>query len=69
MSRLPAAHYLQATHGKPGGNTVRDPESLEEIPLVPGMSKTDNMLRWGFIKKVYGIIACQVLLTAVSVSS
>ena len=32
--------------------TYRDPESLEEIPLVPGMSRTDNMLRWGFIKKV-----------------
>lgn len=32
--------------------TYRDPESLEEVPLVPGMSKTDNMLRWGFIKKV-----------------
>lgn len=32
--------------------TYRDPESLEDIPLVPGMSKTDNMLRWGFIKKV-----------------
>ena len=31
--------------------TYRDPESLEDIPLVPGMSKTDNMLRWGFIKK------------------
>lgn len=32
--------------------TYRDPESLEEVPLVPGMSKTENMLRWGFIKKV-----------------
>ncbi len=32
--------------------TYRDPESLEEVPLVPGMSRTDNMLRWGFIKKV-----------------
>lgn len=42
----------------------RDVESLEDIPLVPGMGKSENMLRWGFIKKVYGIIACQVLLTA-----
>ena len=29
----------------------RDIESQEEL-LVPGMSKTDNMLRWGFIRKV-----------------
>ena len=40
-------------------------ESLEDIPLIPGMGKTENMLRWGFIKKVYGIIAFQLLLTAV----
>ena len=46
------------------GRQTRDVESLEEIPLLPGMSKTENMLRWGFIKKVYGIIACQLLLTA-----
>ncbi|KAK9917256.1 hypothetical protein WJX75_002426 [Coccomyxa subellipsoidea] len=45
--------------------TYRDPESLEEIPLVPGMSRTDNMLRWGFIKKVYGIISAQLVLTAI----
>ena len=30
--------------------TYRDPESLEEVLLVPGMSRTENMLRWGFIK-------------------
>lgn len=30
----------------------RDIESQEEL-LVPGMSKTDNMLRWGFIRKVH----------------
>lgn len=45
--------------------TYRDVESLEDVPLVPGMGKTENMLRWGFIKKVYGIIACQILLTVV----
>ena len=43
--------------------TFRDPESLEDIPLVPGMNKLDNMLRWGFIKKVYGIISAQMVLT------
>lgn len=45
--------------------TYRDVESLEDVPLVPGIGKTENMLRWGFIKKVYGIIACQLLLTAI----
>lgn len=43
--------------------TFRDPESLEDLPLVPGMNKLDNMLRWGFIKKVYGIISAQMVLT------
>ena len=43
----------------------RDPESLEDIPLVPGIGRTENALRWGFIKKVYGIVATQLLLTAI----
>lgn len=43
--------------------TFRDPESLEDVPLVPGLNKLDNMLRWGFIKKVYGIISAQMILT------
>lgn len=43
--------------------TFRDPESLEDVPLVPGLNKLDNMLRWGFIKKVYGIISAQMVLT------
>ena len=42
----------------------RDIESQEEL-LVPGMSKTDNMLRWGFIRKVYGIVSLQLILTAI----
>lgn len=48
--------------------TYRDPESLEDIPLVPGLNKLDNMLRWGFIKKVYGIISAQMILTVVVAS-
>jgi FtsH-binding integral membrane protein len=43
----------------------RDPESLEETPLVPGMTPTENSLRWGFINKVFGIVGCQLALTAV----
>lgn len=46
---------------------MRDPEMGlgEDSPLLPGMSKTENMLRWGFIRKVYGIVATQLALTAV----
>ncbi len=46
----------------------RDPESLEDVPLVPGLNKLDNMLRWGFIKKVYGIISAQMILTVIVAS-
>lgn len=35
------------------------------MPLLPGISKTENALRWGFIRKVYGIIATQLILTAI----
>ena len=31
---------------------------------MPGLSKLDNALRWGFIKKVYGILSAQLLLSA-----
>ena len=49
------------------GVVYRDPESLEETPLVPGMTPTENSLRWGFINKVFGIVGCQLALTAVSI--
>jgi FtsH-binding integral membrane protein len=52
-------------HPAPSGDVYRDPESLEETPLVPGMSPTENSLRWGFINKVFGIVGCQLGLTAV----
>ncbi|KAL5984557.1 hypothetical protein ACLOJK_018662 [Asimina triloba] len=33
--------------------------------LYPGLSYGDNELRWGFIRKVYGILAAQIALTAI----
>ncbi|POO02317.1 Bax inhibitor 1-related [Trema orientale] len=33
--------------------------------LYPGLSFGENQLRWGFIRKVYGILAAQVVLTTV----
>ena len=41
---------------------------MEDVPLVPGLNKLDNMLRWGFIKKVYGIISAQMILTVIVAS-
>ncbi|CAN6452772.1 unnamed protein product [Victoria cruziana] len=44
-----------------GGSKVED--DVEAGTLYPGLSCGDNELRWGFIRKVYGILATQVLLT------
>lgn len=33
---------------------MHDPEMGygDDAPLLPGMGKTENMLRWGFVRKV-----------------
>ncbi|GMH18802.1 hypothetical protein Nepgr_020643 [Nepenthes gracilis] len=36
---------------------------IEEGTLYPGLSYGDNQLRWGFIRKVYGILSAQIVLT------
>ena len=33
--------------------------------LYPGLSYGENQLRWGFIRKVYGILAAQIVLTTI----
>eukprot|EP00475_Leptophrys_vorax_P018614 TRINITY_DN25484_c0_g2_i1.p1 TRINITY_DN25484_c0_g2~~TRINITY_DN25484_c0_g2_i1.p1 ORF type:complete len:247 (+),score=21.52 TRINITY_DN25484_c0_g2_i1:146-886(+) len=33
--------------------------------LYPGLSASDSVMRWGFIRKVYGIIGAQLVLTAI----
>eukprot|EP00262_Sarcandra_glabra_P009842 TRINITY_DN244_c0_g1_i1.p1 TRINITY_DN244_c0_g1~~TRINITY_DN244_c0_g1_i1.p1 ORF type:complete len:242 (-),score=17.89 TRINITY_DN244_c0_g1_i1:266-991(-) len=38
---------------------------LEEGTLYPGLSYGENELRWGFVRKVYGILSAQLLLTTV----
>ncbi|XP_077218476.1 BI1-like protein [Tasmannia lanceolata] len=38
---------------------------LEEGTLYPGLSLGENELRWGFVRKVYGILAAQFLLTTI----
>ncbi|XP_010279039.2 PREDICTED: BI1-like protein, partial [Nelumbo nucifera] len=38
---------------------------LESGTLYPGLSYGENELRWGFIRKVYGILSAQVVLTTI----
>ncbi|XP_051125964.1 BI1-like protein [Andrographis paniculata] len=50
---------VDAVEMKGGGEF--DIESGEK--LYPGISRGENQLRWGFIRKVYGILAAQILMT------
>ncbi|KAL8128770.1 hypothetical protein V2J09_017925 [Rumex salicifolius] len=36
---------------------------IEEGTLYPGLGYGENQLRWGFIRKVYGILCAQIILT------
>ncbi|CAN4091646.1 unnamed protein product [Withania somnifera] len=36
---------------------------IEEGTLYPGLGYGENQLRWGFIRKVYGILAAQIIIT------
>ncbi|XP_008776713.2 BI1-like protein [Phoenix dactylifera] len=38
---------------------------LEAGTLYPGLSRGESELRWGFVRKVYGILAAQLVLTTV----
>nr|GMD80547.1 BI1-like protein [Ipomoea batatas] len=38
---------------------------IEQGTLYPGLGYGENQLRWGFIRKVYGILTAQILLTTV----
>ena len=40
-----------------------DLEQGTTTTLYPGISHGENILRWGFIRKVYGILAAQMVLT------
>lgn len=45
---------------------LKDPRDLESAPaLYPGIPAEYNALRWAFIRKVYGILTTQVVLTAI----
>ncbi|KAG5554864.1 hypothetical protein RHGRI_012434 [Rhododendron griersonianum] len=46
-------------------STKVDDVDIEAGTLYPGLSYGENQLRWGFIRKVYGIVAAQLVLTTI----
>ncbi|KAM7485173.1 hypothetical protein LguiA_001182 [Lonicera macranthoides] len=48
-----------------GFTSVSTKGDIEEGTLYPGLDHGENKLRWGFIRKVYGILAAQMVLTTV----
>ncbi|KAH0470693.1 hypothetical protein IEQ34_000416 [Dendrobium chrysotoxum] len=48
-----------------GFSKIEKDVDLEAGTLYPGLSSGENELRWGFIRKVYGILAAQIVLTTV----
>lgn len=46
-------------------STKGDDIDIEAGTLYPGLSYGENQLRWGFIRKVYGIVAAQLVLTTI----
>ncbi|XP_020579244.1 BI1-like protein [Phalaenopsis equestris] len=47
-----------------GFSKIEKDVDLEAGTLYPGLSAGENELRWGFVRKVYGILAAQIVLTA-----
>lgn len=48
-----------------GFSKIEKDVDLEVGTLYPGLSSGENELRWGFVRKVYGILAAQIILTTV----
>lgn len=46
-----------------GFESVSTKGDIEEGTLYPGLGHGENQLRWGFIRKVYGILSAQIVLT------
>ncbi|KAG0452571.1 hypothetical protein HPP92_025235 [Vanilla planifolia] len=46
-----------------GFTKIEKDVDLEAGTLYPGLSTGENELRWGFVRKVYGILAAQIVLT------
>ncbi|CAI5531911.1 unnamed protein product [Closterium sp. Naga37s-1] len=62
LAAMEAAHAVDAHLMKNQGPDVEAGPSSDL--LYPGITLSENEMRWGFIRKVYGIIGAQLLLTA-----
>lgn len=56
---------LRRTEKEKSEDVTVDLEAGESSLLYPGISRGENELRWGFVRKVYGILCAQLLLTTV----
>lgn len=64
MQPLAPAGYRRAPEMKEKVEaSVVDLEAGTGETLYPGISRGESALRWGFVRKVYGILAAQLLLT------
>jgi hypothetical protein len=64
MQPLAPAGYRRAPEMKEKvDSSAVDLEAGNGETLYPGISRGENALRWGFIRKVYGILSAQLLLT------
>ena len=52
-------------HGYVGVSAKADYDLESGETLYPGLSAGENQLRWGFVRKVYGILSTQIVLTTV----
>lgn len=57
--------YTKVSNTKVGEDVEIDLETGGTSTLYPGLSPGENQLRWGFIRKVYGIVATQLVLTTI----
>ncbi|CAI6005123.1 unnamed protein product, partial [Closterium sp. NIES-64] len=62
LATMEAAHAVDAHLMKDQRPDVEAGPSSDL--LYPGITRSENEMRWGFIRKVYGIIGAQLLLTA-----
>ncbi|KAK9182466.1 hypothetical protein WN944_025611 [Citrus x changshan-huyou] len=53
----------ESVRSKDDGKFEVDLEGGDGERLYPGLSYGENQLRWGFIRKVYGILTAQIVLT------
>jgi len=57
--------YGYASVSNKDGPKEIDLEAGNRESLYPGLSLGENQLRWGLIRKVYGILAAQLVLTTI----